>query len=186
MNEFLILIILKLRPSNIYEIKKIIDRNFAPFMQISVGVIIPILKKFEKLNAVKKEVTMTGGGLKRSVYSVLECGETLINNYLTEEIICAPQLLRREIDILMFIYGAENFPLLENEEKIYCEILTPEQKKLLGIKIKTALENNIKIIQDSVNYNQINPEFLNLELIYSEAKLRLLNNDDEEILNNLN
>lgn len=160
MNEFLILFILNKQKSNIYEIKKYIDTNFAPFLEVSVGAIIPALKRLEKTNCVISEKLITDGGLKRTIYSITEQGISRINSYLEEEIACAPQLARREIEVLMALLFDESFD--------------KEQQKLLAKKIKNAINNNIKQIQNAIKYSKMNPEFLNMELIYMEAKNRTL------------
>jgi len=158
MNEFLILLVLKIKSCNIYEIQKYINENFAPFIQLSVGAIIPALNRLEKSEAVTKEKTMTEGGLKKTIYSFCDNGEKLLNDYLISPIDAAPQLARRETDTLLY--------LLENN------IFTIEQKKLLQDKLTSALNTNISLINKNLSNSNFNIEFLQMELIYTEAKLR--------------
>ncbi|MCR4881073.1 MAG: PadR family transcriptional regulator [bacterium] len=160
MNEFLLLYVLAKKPANIYEIKKFIDSYFSPFMEISTGAIIPALNRLEKAGCVIGEKTLSDGGLKRSIYSLTDAGEKFINTYLEKEIEGAPQLTRRETEVLMTLLNDVYF--------------NDEQKKLLQTKIKNALNDNIKRINCAIKYGKMNTEYLNMELIYSEAKLRML------------
>ena len=160
MNEFLILYTLLKHNANIYEIKKFINRHFAPFAELSTGAIIPALNRLENINCVKSENSMSDGGLKRTVYSVTEDGINKINGYLSSEIDAAPQLARRETEVLLLVLGDEIF----NEEQI----------KLLKNKIRFALERQVNIIKNAICSGKMNLEFLNTELIYTEAKLRML------------
>ena len=160
MNEFLILYILKIKSFNIYEIKKYVDTNFAPFLSLSTGALIPALKRLENAGCVVAEKLISDGGMRRSVYSITQNGEAFINEYLSKDIEGAPQLARREIEILMLLLNSET--------------LSDEQKSLLRAKLISALNENIKIIVNSIKYSKIDTEVLNIELIYQEAKLRML------------
>jgi len=161
MNELLILFILKINKANIYEIRKQINTLFAPFMQISTGTIIPTLKQFANKNYVQKEETISDGGLKKSTYSIMPEGEEYFNNLINRDIVAAPQIIRRDIEII--------FMLLNHH------VLTQEQNNILIQKVKDAITQNIKLIQSSILDNKMNIEFLHIELVYMEAKLRLLN-----------
>ena len=160
MNEFLILYVLLKRAANIYEIKKYIDTNFAPFVEVSTGAVIPALKRLEKAGCVISKKIMTEGGLKKTTYTITQNGLKMLDAYIEQPIAGAPQLLRREVEILMLIMSDESF--------------SQEQLAKLHLKIKNALEDNIKRINSALKYGNMNTEFLNMELIYSEAKLRML------------
>ena len=160
MNEFLILYTLLKNNANIYEIKKFINTYFAPFAELSTGAIIPALKRLEQANCVTTEKSVSDGGLRRSVYTISDTGINKINEYIAEEIEGAPQLVRREIEILMLV--------------IDDEIFTDEQRKSLKNKIKFALEKQTTILKNAINIGKMNLEFLNTELIYTESKIRML------------
>ena len=164
MNEFLILFILKIQSSNIYEIKKYIDTHFAPFLEVSTGAIIPALKRLEKADCVISEKSVTDGGLRRSIYSLTDKGILAIDEYLEQQTESAPQLLRRETEVLMMLLEDEN--------------LSGKQKELLVQKIKNSLNNNIKRISNQMKFSGQNAEYLNMELVFQEAKLRMLNNEE--------
>ena len=166
MNEFLILYILRLGDFNIYEIKKYIDINFSPFVEVSVGAVIPALNRLEKAECVIKQKLVSDGGLRRTLYSITGKGEEEFNKYFTKDIDAAPQLLRRETEILL--------TLLDNQN------ISEEQNKLLKEKIKFALNSQVKRIKNTIAAGKFNPEFLNMELIYTEAKLRLLNDEVDD------
>ena len=161
MNEFLILFILKINKANIYEIKKFVDVNFAPFLQISTGSIIPTLNKLEKNEYIKSERFITDGGLRKTIYNILPKGEEYFNSLLKDFADVAPQILRREIEVMFMILNHE--------------IFTGEQKALLIEKIKRAIEINIKDINKAIKNNSLNIEFLRIELNNMEAKKRILN-----------
>ncbi len=160
MNEFLILFILKIKESNIYEIKKFIDKNFSPFMQISSGAIIPALNRLEKDKYIKSEKQISQGGLRKSFYSILPEGEELFNKLLTNPVEGAPQLVRRELEILL---------MLKNSS-----IFTDEQRELLIIKIKNAIADNSAILKKAIANKIMNVEYLQAELDYMEQKLQNL------------
>ena len=167
MNEFLILYILRLGNFNIYEIKKYIDVSFSPFIEVSVGAIIPALNRLEITECVTKQKLISDGGLRRTVYSMTEKGEAEFNTYLEKDIDGAPQLLRRETEVLLSLIDNPN--------------LSEEQNKLLKQKIESALSSQIKRIKSAISSGKFNLEFLNMELIYTEAKQRLLKDDDKSI-----
>jgi len=160
MNEFLILFILKIKESNIYEIKKFIDKNFSPFMQISSGAIIPALNRLEKDKYIKSEKQISQGGLRKSFYSILPYGEELFNKLLIEPVDGAPQLVRREIEILLMLKNSSVF--------------TDEQRELLIVKIKNAIADNSAILKKAIANKIMNVEYLQLELDYMEQKLKNL------------
>ena len=160
MNEFLILYTLLKNTANIYEIKKFINTYFAPFAELSTGAVIPALKRLEESNCVITEKSISDGGLKRSVYKISDDGISKINEYFAKEIEGAPQLVRREIEILMLI--------------IDDEIFTDEQRKALKSKVKFALEKQANTLKNAISAGKMNLEFLNTELIYTEAKIRML------------
>ena len=160
MNEFLILFILKIKESNIYEIKKFIDKNFSPFMQISSGAIIPALNRLEKDKYIKSEKQISQGGLRKSFYSILPDGEELFNKLLSEPVEGAPQLVRREIEILLMLKNSSVF--------------TDEQRELLIVKIKNAIADNSAILKKAIANKIMNVEYLQLELDYMEQKLKNL------------
>ncbi len=161
MNEFLILFILKINRANIYEIKKFIDTNFAPFLQVSTGAIIPTLKKLEQNEIIECERFITGGGLRKTVYNILPKGEEYFENLLKKPSDSAPQILRREIEILFMILNHEIFSI--------------EQQILLIEKIKKAVDINISSLEKAIKNNLMNVEFLKLELADMEAKKHVLN-----------
>lgn len=167
MNEFLILFILKIKSSNIYEIKKFIDENFAPFLQVSTGAIIPALKRMEKDELIICEKTISEGGLRKTHYSILEKGEIIFTEMLDSEIIGAPQLVRREIEILINLF---NHP-----------VLSIEQKKLLKEKIISGIDLNAKILRKSIKNKLMNIELLEKELNHLESYKDLLLIPEEEI-----
>lgn len=166
MNEFLILFILKIKSSNIYEIKKSINENFSPFLEVSIGAVIPALNRLTAAGCVTSEKETTEGGLRRTIYTITEKGAEEIDKYIEKEIDCAPQLLRRETEVLM--------SLLDNEN------LSDAQKFLLIQKIENALNENIKIIANQIKFGKMNAEYLNMELVYQEAKIRLLKDLKEQ------
>ena len=160
MNEFLILFILKIQSLNIYEIKKFIDINFAPVLQISTGAIIPVLNKLEKNGCLKIDKTITAGGLRKSIYSILPEGEKYFEELLNEKILASPQVLRREIEILLTL--------------LTHEVLTKEQQNLLIAKIKNAIDENIKLLEKALKNKIMNVEYNQLELNNMQAKKRYL------------
>jgi len=160
MNEFLILFILKIKSLNIYEIKKFIDIHFAPVLQISTGAIIPTLKKLEQNGYLKTDKTITSGGLRKSVYSILPDGEKYFEELLNEQIIASPQILRREIEVLLTI--------------LTHPILTTEQQVLMAEKIKIAINENIKVLEKTIKNNLMNIEYFQQELSNMQAKKRYL------------
>lgn len=166
MNEFLILFILKIKSANIYEIKKFIDENFAPFLQVSTGAIIPALKRLEKNGVICSEKTISDGGLRKTIYSINENGEVLFNKLLQTEIFGAPQLARREIEVLINLFNHQIFTL--------------EQKILLKNKIISAIDTNLKIINKSLQNKIMNVEFLTLEQEFYEACKKLLVIEEEQ------
>ena len=160
MNEFLILFILKIKSFNIYEIKKFIDVNFAPVLQISTGAIIPVLKKLEKNGYLKTEKTITSGGLRKSVYSILPDGEKYFEELLKAKIIASPQVLKREIEVLLTL--------------LTHDVLTLEQQGLLVEKIKNAIDDNIKLLEKSIKNKIMNIEYNQIELNNMQEKKRYL------------
>jgi len=157
MNEFLILFILKIKPSNIYEIKKYIDKNLAPFMQVSSGAILPALNRLEKSGVIKSEKQISQGGLRKSFYTILPAGEELFDKLLSEPIISAPQIARREIEVLSSLLGQE--------------VLSDEQNTLLKEKITNALQDSISILKKTIALNTMNNQYLQDELQYAEKRL---------------
>ncbi len=161
MNEFLILFILKIKVSNIYEIKKFIDTNFAPFMQISSGAIIPTLKRLEDNDFIQSEKLISKGGLRKSFYSISQKGEDLFNSLLLFSSTSSPQIFRKELDVLFMIVNSK--------------ILTDEQNLLLKEKIYNILNVSISILKKTMSDNPLNLQYLQLELDYMNKKLDLLN-----------
>lgn len=157
MLEFLILFILKITPSNIYEIKKSIDKGFAPIAQVSSGAILPALNRLEKLQAIKCEKQISQGGLRKSVYTLLQAGEEKFESYLKSPIDGAPQLARREIETLLVLLGHEAF--------------STEQTTLLKEKIINGLQDNISLLKKTIALQTMNTEYFQLELEHCEKIL---------------
>ena len=157
MIEFLILYILKIKSSNIYEIKKLIDEKFVPYLQVSSGAIIPALKRLEKAGVVVSEKQISQGGLRKSFYSITENGEKLFNDILLEPLASSPQLLRRELEILL---------MLQNDE-----IFSEEQLSALKIKIIDGIDILIKLLKKAIAKKKMNVEYLELELAFWENQL---------------
>ena len=162
MNEFLILFILKIKDSNIYEIKKFIDKNLAPFMQISTGAILPALNRLEKQELIKSEKAISKGGLKKSIYKIQPKGEERFNSFLSQPIVGAPQIARREIEVLSALLGHE--------------IFTEDQNVLLQEKISNALQDNISLLKKTLTLKALNQQYFELELEYTKKKLNSILN----------
>ena len=160
MNEFLILYTLLKSNANIYEIKKFLNANFSPFLELSTGALIPALNRLESKNCVAAEKFMTEGGMRRSIYHITDEGRAEIVKYLSSEIDCAPQLMRRETEVLLLALADDVFD--------------ETQKELLTKKIKFALEKQTTLLKNAIAGSTLNLEFLNTELVYTEAKLRML------------
>ena len=157
MLEFLILYILKIKSSNIYEIKKLIDEKFLPYLQVSSGAIIPALKRLENTEAVISEKQISQGGLRKNFYSITENGEKIFSNFLLESFNASPQLVRRELEVLIMLINDENF--------------SDEQQVALKIKIIDGIDILIKLLKKSISNNKMNIAYLQAELLFWENQL---------------
>ena len=166
MNELLIIFILKISDANIYEIRKQINSLFAPFIQLSTGAIIPTLNRLEKKGIVQNEKTISDGGLKKTLYKLLPEAEKYFAEILEIPTNIAPQILRRDIEVLFMLL---NHPCL-----------TLEENSLIIEKLINALNSNIKLLEASLKLNKMNVEFIKAELNSSISKLHFL----EEIIEN--
>ena len=153
----MILFILKIKPSNIYEIKKFIDKNLAPFMQVSSGAILPALKRLEASNMIVSEKEISQGGFRKTVFKILPQGEEKFVDFLKEPIIAAPQILRRETEILTALWGHE--------------IFSEEETFFLKEKIINALQDNIMLLKKTIALNMLNVVYFEEELAYCQKKL---------------
>ncbi|MBA2679356.1 MAG: PadR family transcriptional regulator [Ktedonobacteraceae bacterium] len=115
-SDILILVMLANNPMHGYEIKKRVEIVLGGSVTLNNKVLYPTLKRFEEMEAVRREVVRQEGKPDRHLYSLTDHGRELIQMLLQD---ASPDVLRNDSE---FLVRVSLFNLVEPEVRL--EILS--------------------------------------------------------------
>jgi len=86
MTEIIALYILMEHSATIYQLKKLIESEFFPFVTLSFGTLHPAIKKLEKNNFIKTRSGRTSGGQKNLTLTITKEGREYFKELMLSEL----------------------------------------------------------------------------------------------------
>ncbi|MCR4434751.1 MAG: PadR family transcriptional regulator [Clostridiales bacterium] len=152
---------LKNGPKHGYEIKKNVEYLLGPYYAFSNNRLYPILKKFEKMGAVNKQVKQQEGKPNRHIYHITQTGLDLFYKMLKDY---PPEIASNDSEFCVRL--------------CFFHLLDEQSRQDILNKRKEALENQLKhlekIIADITDKKELTPfSYYNYEFSKSCALLEL-------------